>query len=131
MERNEKSKCTYCASGLVPHVDKIKIHHSKRNQKINQTIFCDSKFVIYIAECKICKLQSVGSTVNFNKRIAKYKRNILNKVSTAPRTQPCGPTGRPTKPNRTQPNPFFRLATQNLRLICGKSIQTWKIHWIT
>ena len=30
------------------------------------------------------KLQSVGSTVNFNNRVAKYKRNILNKVSKDP-----------------------------------------------
>ena len=59
-------------------------------------------------------MQSVGSTVNFNSRVAKYKRNILIKV----RKNPI---------DELIKNFDFRLETQNSNLIRGKSIQILKI----
>ena len=83
LKQTSKDNCIYCTSGLIPQTDKIEICHNKKSVGIYQTIFCDSAYVIYIAECKLCKLQAVGSTVNFNRRIAKYKRNISHRIGMA------------------------------------------------
>ena len=52
----------------------------KNEELIVQSLFCDSRHVIYLAECTECELQYIGSTVNFHNRMAKYKRNITEKI---------------------------------------------------
>ena len=60
----------------MPETKRIRIHHLKMDHEIQQTIFCDAKYTIYLAECHLCNKQYVGSTVDFKQRMAKYKRNI-------------------------------------------------------
>ena len=77
------SRCTYCAEGIVPQIDNFYFYNNekqKTTEPILQSLFCDSKFVIYLAECLECKLQYVGSTVNFRQRLSKYKRNIVERI---------------------------------------------------
>lgn len=60
----------------MPSAKSIRIHHLKLNHEIQQTIYCDAKYTIYLAECHLCHVQYVGSTIDFKQRMAKYKRNI-------------------------------------------------------
>lgn len=82
----ENSRCTYCTT-IVPQADHYFYYEYGRNKTkkqckevILQSLFCDSKFVIYLAECIKCKLQYVGSTTNFLQRLSKYKRNIVERI---------------------------------------------------
>ena len=40
---------------------------------------CNTPNVIYVAECTKCKMQGVGSTVNWKPRLSNYKSHINNK----------------------------------------------------
>ena len=81
-ERTGKAKCVYCSNKLVPGVKRVRIRNSKVNHEIQQTIFCDAKYAIYLAECHLCQKQYVGSTVDFRQRLAKYKHNIRKLIFT-------------------------------------------------
>ncbi|CAG5103530.1 Oidioi.mRNA.OKI2018_I69.chr1.g813.t1.cds [Oikopleura dioica] len=77
--RNEAQKrCTYCTK-IVPQITEF-ISQTGENHVIRQSLFCDSKNVIYLATCKKCNLSSVGSSINFKNRLQSYKRNILERI---------------------------------------------------
>ena len=81
MSRNGK-QCTYCSLGMIPKVKSISVHHSDQKLEIDQNILCDQKNVIYIAECKQCNMQSIGSTTQkFKDRVKQYKSNLRKKVT--------------------------------------------------
>ena len=81
MKQNDK-KCTYCSSGLIPTEQLISVHHSGQKLEIEQNILCNAKNVIYIAECKKCNRQSIGSTTQkFKDRVKQYKSNLRKKVT--------------------------------------------------
>ena len=50
----------------------------KRRFKIRQNVNCESQNVVYLVTCKKCKIQGVGETTNFKKRMANYRTCIRN-----------------------------------------------------
>ena len=50
----------------------------KRRFKIRQNVNCHSRNVIYLVTCKKCKIQGVGETQDFKKRMANYRSCIRN-----------------------------------------------------
>ena len=61
--------------------DNIHIHitTTKRQFKIFHTVNCKSKYVIYLLECQICKIQYVGKTETpFNVRLNNHRSNALH-----------------------------------------------------
>ena len=79
---NEHDKrCTYCSVEMIPEVQFISVHHSGQKLEVEQNILCDAKNVTYIAECKVCNMQSIGSTTQkFKDRVKQYKANLRTKV---------------------------------------------------
>ncbi|CBY06859.1 unnamed protein product [Oikopleura dioica] len=73
------SRCVYCTS-IVPQITKFQPKPSGDPHVIRQSLFCDSKNIIYVATCIKCKLMSVGSSVNFKNRLQGYKRNIQERI---------------------------------------------------
>ena len=52
---------------------------TKRRHKVRQRVDCLTKNVIYLITCRKCKLQGVGETRDFKKRMANYRSSIKNK----------------------------------------------------
>ena len=52
---------------------------TKENFKIFHNVNCKSKYVIYLLECQICKIQYVGKTETaFNVRLNNHRSNALH-----------------------------------------------------
>ena len=67
---------------MIPEAQSISVHHSDQKLEIVQKILCDSKNVIYIAECKVCNKQSIGSTTQkFKDRIKQYQAKLRKKYA--------------------------------------------------
>lgn len=77
-----KNKCDLCKSYLVEN----KVFHSActgRFYSIRQDLNCRSKNVIYLATCRPCRVQYVGSTTNeFKVRFRNHKSAMLTNKAT-------------------------------------------------
>ena len=50
--------------------------------KIRQTIDCRSKNIIYLVTCKRCRMQGVGSTLDFQGRVSDYITHMYKEKDT-------------------------------------------------
>ena len=50
--------------------------------KIRQTIDCRSKNIIYLVTCKRCRMQGVGSTLDFQGRVSEYITHMYKEKDT-------------------------------------------------
>ena len=50
--------------------------------KIRQTIDCRSKNIIYLVTCKRCRMQGVGSTLDFQGRVSDYIMHMYKEKDT-------------------------------------------------
>ena len=82
----KKPKCSWCI-----RVNKTSTFTGTQDSKvfdIFHTVNCQSTFVIYIIECKICKLQYVGkSETAFNLRLNNHRNHIKRGVSSCELTE--------------------------------------------
>ena len=81
-----KPKCSWCS-----RINKTSTFTGTLNNKvfdIFHTVNCQSTWVIYIIECKICKLQYVGkSETGFNLRLNNHRNHIKKGVSSCELTE--------------------------------------------
>ena len=49
---------------------------TSKDFKIDKSLTCTSANIVYLLQCVSCDLQSVGSSVDFKKRLANYKSHI-------------------------------------------------------
>ena len=71
------SKCLCCKQ--LKHTNQFKSSKTNQTYKIFHETNCKSKFVVYLLECKKCKLQYVGkSEWQFNIRLNNYRSHIKN-----------------------------------------------------
>ena len=78
----EYSKCTNrCDSckNFVIGGSRVKSSATGKIFKIRKHLNCNSPNVIYVAECKNCKQQGVGSTTSWKPRLRNYKSHIIRK----------------------------------------------------
>ena len=73
--------CDSC-NNYVKETTSITSHATGRRFKIRRESTCTSKNVIYVAYCKSCGKQGVGSTVAWKSRLSNYKSHIKNKIPT-------------------------------------------------
>ena len=82
----KKPKCSWCI-----RINKTSTFTGTQDSKvfdIFHTVNCQSTFVIYIIECKICKLQYVGkSETAFNLRLNNHRNHIKRGVSSCELTE--------------------------------------------
>ena len=64
------------------HPEMLSMLHTGRRFKISRDSSCPSRNVIYVAYCKHCGKQEVGSTTSWKSRLANYKSHIKNKILT-------------------------------------------------
>ena len=76
-----KKNCDSC-NNYVKETTSITSHATGRRFKIRRESTCTSKNVIYVAYCKSCGKQGVGSTVAWKSRLSNYKSHIKNKIPT-------------------------------------------------
>ena len=74
-------KCDSC-NEFVREGNSIKCNATGRIFKIRRDSNCNTKNVIYVAHCKACNFQGVGSTTSWKPRLSNYKSHIKNKIST-------------------------------------------------
>ena len=77
--RCNKSSCDSC-DNFVDEISSITCHATKRRFKIRKESSCATNNVIYVAYCKNCGKQGVGSTVCWKKRLSNYKSHIKKKI---------------------------------------------------
>ena len=77
--RKCKKGCDSC-NNYVIETSSITSFATKRTFKIRRDSTCASKNVIYVAHCKKCGKQGVGSTISWKTRLANYKSHIKNKI---------------------------------------------------
>ena len=75
---NRKS-CDSC-DNYVDETSNIECHATKRKFKIRKESSCTTNNVIYVAYCKNCGKQGVGSTICWKKRLSNYKSHIKKKI---------------------------------------------------
>ena len=73
-------KCDSCDNFVSP-TTKITCFATGRVWKIRRNSTCSSKNVVYLAVCKNCGKQGVGSTVSWKPRLSNYKSHIKKKVT--------------------------------------------------
>ena len=67
-----KSRCETCFN--IKETNTFQSFVTKKVYKINHHFHCDSKCIVYLLSCKVCRLQYVGSTVDrFRLRWNNYK----------------------------------------------------------
>ena len=78
---NRKWKCKHC-----PRIDKsgeVISTSTGRKYRSKVMVSCNSKNLIYLIECQICKIQYVGQTKNkILQRINQYYSSIRNRLET-------------------------------------------------
>lgn len=74
------TKCGRCDSckNFVIGENTIKSTATGKVFKLRKNLDCSSPNVIYVCECKRCKKQGVGSTLNWKPRLGNYKSHIRN-----------------------------------------------------
>ena len=77
-EYRKCGKCDSCKK-IVVGSPNVKSFATGKHFKIRKNMNCNTPNVIYVAECKKCKEQGVGSTVNWKARLSNYKTHIKNK----------------------------------------------------
>ena len=76
------SRCDLCKNFLIQDT-KFKSSSTGRTYKIDQKLSCSSKNVVYLASCKKCHLQYVGSTsTEFKVRFRNHKSSMLTNKKT-------------------------------------------------
>ena len=73
--------CIYCALLAKSQGNMVRGVSNGRKYKIRQRISCKSKSVVHVATCKKCKLQGVGHSTEFHKRIANYFSHIKSSTT--------------------------------------------------
>jgi len=81
-----KPRCSWCSrinkTSTFTGTQNCQVYH------IFHTMDCQSAWVIYVIECKICKLQYVGkSETGFNLRLNNHRNHIKSKVSSCELTE--------------------------------------------
>ena len=74
-------RCDCCKNFLVSG-SSFRSVITKKIFKIGKSLTCGSENVVYLAQCVVCGLQGVGSTINFKTRLANYKSHIKRKRRT-------------------------------------------------
>ena len=77
--RKCESNCDSC-DNYVQEGDSILCKATGRRFKIRRDTTCTSSNVIYVAFCKVCELQGVGSTTKWLPRLRNYKSHINKRV---------------------------------------------------
>ena len=77
--RCNKRSCDSC-DNYVDETSNIICFATKRRFKIRKESSCTTNNVIYVAYCKDCGKQGVGSTVCWKKRLSNYKSHIKKKI---------------------------------------------------
>ena len=79
MEEGCGKPCTYCHLLEKSQGKTFKSKSNKKVFKIRQRITCKSRNIfIYLVTCAKCKLQVVGHSTQFGKRISNYFSHIKN-----------------------------------------------------
>ena len=73
--------CDSC-DNFVQESSFITCNATGRKFKIRESSTCSTKNVIYMAYCKTCGKQGVGSTTSWKPRLANYKNHIRKKIPT-------------------------------------------------
>ena len=73
--------CDSCVNYVV-QTSAIVSKATGRKFNIRRESTCTTKNVVYVAVCKTCGKQGVGSTVTWKTRLANYKSHIKNKIPT-------------------------------------------------
>ena len=81
-----KPRCSWCSrinkTSTFTGTQNCQVYH------IFHTMDCQSTWVIYVIECRICKLQYVGkSETGFNLRLNNHRNHIKSKVSSCELTE--------------------------------------------
>ena len=72
-------KCDSCKTFAVA-ITEFKCNATGRIFKIKKEINCNTPNIIYLAECKKCLLQGVGSTTNWKPRLGNYKSWVKKQI---------------------------------------------------
>ena len=77
----EYSKCRGCDSckNFVSGSPSVRSTATGKVFKVRKSMNCNTPNVIYVAECKKCKKQGVGSTINWKPRLRNYKSHIIKR----------------------------------------------------
>ena len=73
------SVCDSCQN-YVKEGNSFKCNSTGRTFKIKRNTTCETQNVIYVAFCKVCSFQGVGSTTKWKPRLRNYKSQIKNLV---------------------------------------------------
>ena len=76
-----KSSCDSCYN-FVDQTSDVVCKATGRKFMIRRDSTCTSKNVIYVAYCKTCGKQGVGSTVSWKPRLSNYKSHIKKEIGT-------------------------------------------------
>ena len=78
------TKCGSCESckNFVIGTNSVKLNATGKVFKLRKNLDCSTPNVIYVAECKKCKHQGVGSTTKWKPRLRNYKCHIKNRHMT-------------------------------------------------
>ena len=74
---NKCGQCDSCKNFVVGN-NSIKSKATGKVFRLRKNLDCSSRNVIYVAECKNCKMQGVGSTTAWKPRLRNYKSHINN-----------------------------------------------------
>lgn len=77
----KRKNCDSCKNFVI-ETNKITSFATGRTFKIRRNSSCDSKNVVYVAQCKKCGKQGVGSTVSWKPRLSNYKSHIKKEIKT-------------------------------------------------
>lgn len=68
-------RCDSCDT-FVDSTDNVVCFASSKKYWLRRKLSCESKYVVYMAYCKVCKKQGVGSTFDWKPRMRNYKSHI-------------------------------------------------------
>ena len=74
--------CAYCTVLRKSQATHFKSRSNGQSFKIRQNINCQSDIIIYLTECKQCKIQGIGRTFKLNSRISNYFSHIKQRKRT-------------------------------------------------
>ena len=88
-EIKRKGKCTPCYSNnralcckQLQNTETFKSFQTKQTFRIYHHLSCKSKYIIYLMECNLCKIQYVGkSETSFNIRLNNHRKDTKNTKS--------------------------------------------------
>ena len=80
-QKHTVKKCKHPNCGLCKHLIEAETFYflSGKTFKVNQSMSCDVKNVIYVIQCNNCNLEYIGETSNLRNRVTVYNQQIRDK----------------------------------------------------